>query len=312
MTDFIPGYTTGIELLPMLRPYLRQCGNSPRPAWVIDERKLLDYLLVYIEEGKGKFVIDGVKYNAEKNDLFWIPPDTIHYMEGYPPEMICPYIHFDLIYRPQVSHWDFSIPGGMTDLSGLETLMHPEITDPRIIGLKGKISGHFNSRIGDLINEICLHTMRATTYTFLKTSGLIMQIMAEILQGTNINEEGTKYVSLLEKAALYIHNNYENNIEIENLADICKLSESHFRKIFKAYFLCSPHEYITNMKIRKAKEYIIGSTMNFTEIAERLGFSTVHNLSRAFKRVTGLSPSEYKYCQKNSIKVDGRSVKYSH
>ena len=80
--SYIPGYEKGIDLLSWLKPYLRQCGNAVRGKWKLEDRKLLDYLLVFIEKGEGIFCIDGIKYQANENDLFWIPPNTIHYMEG--------------------------------------------------------------------------------------------------------------------------------------------------------------------------------------------------------------------------------------
>ncbi|HOX08472.1 MAG TPA: AraC family ligand binding domain-containing protein, partial [Planctomycetota bacterium] len=66
------------ELLMTLRPYVRHSGDHRRPAWRIRSRKLLDFLLVYIADGTGRFIIDGVEYDARPGDLFWIPPDTAH------------------------------------------------------------------------------------------------------------------------------------------------------------------------------------------------------------------------------------------
>lgn len=124
--------------------------------WKMEERKLLDFLLVYIEKGYGVFRIDGIEYQANEKDLFWIPPDTIHYMEGTSNTMVCPFVHFDLIYRHPESHWEFSIPGGTLDLSGYLPLMHPPIPDSQLSVLRGKCNYYNSENIGNLINRICL------------------------------------------------------------------------------------------------------------------------------------------------------------
>ena len=75
------------SILDWIRPYVRQCGDQRRPPWKLEDRCLLDFLLVYIAEGTGLFVIDGVRYDVAPGELYWIPPRTVHHMEGYPPSM---------------------------------------------------------------------------------------------------------------------------------------------------------------------------------------------------------------------------------
>ena len=52
-------------------------------------------------------------------------------------------------------------------------------------------------------------------------------------------------------------------------------------------------DYFNKLKIRAAKEMIREGRLNFTQIAARLGFQSVHYFSRRFKLLTGMSPSEY-------------------
>ncbi len=142
------------NMLFWINPYVRQSGNAVRGKWKLEERKLLDYLLVYIEKGEGLFRIDGKEYQATEKDLFWIPPDTIHYLEGISDIMVCPFIHFDLIYRYPGSHWEFTIPGGKIDLSEYHSLMHPSIPKSPLSALKGKYNLYNNG-------IICLHSSKS-------------------------------------------------------------------------------------------------------------------------------------------------------
>ena len=52
-------------------------------------------------------------------------------------------------------------------------------------------------------------------------------------------------------------------------------------------------EYFSLMKINAAKEMIRTNRLNFTQISEQLGYSSIHYFSRQFKKVTGMTPSEY-------------------
>jgi YesN/AraC family two-component response regulator len=52
-------------------------------------------------------------------------------------------------------------------------------------------------------------------------------------------------------------------------------------------------EYFYRLKIEEAKRLIRNGTNNFTQIADKLGYSTIHYFSRQFKKIVGMSPSEY-------------------
>lgn len=308
----LPGMEPGVELIGRINPYVRQCGDSHRKAWCIPERRLLDNLLVYIAEGTGEFTIGEETYDAQPKDLFWIPPNTIHIMEGFPPRMHCPYVHFDLVYRPEVCHWEFSIPHGMTDLSDFEPLMHPDMSHMPELRFPGRIRQPNNERVGNLIIEIAREATRAQPYTALRLSALMIQVVAELLRGrAGLSNELGAHIPALERAAGYVHKHLDEELSVQELADICELSVSHFRQLFAKHYGRSPRDYIRLARVGKAKGLMIGSQMSLTEIARRTGFSTVHNLSRAFRALEGIAPSQYRRCGQPAMMVEGRGMKYA-
>lgn len=308
----MPGMEPGSELLESLRPYVRHCGDSRRPAWRIEARKLLDYLLVYIAEGSGRFIVDGCAHEAVPGDLFWIPPDTIHDMEGFEPGMHCCYVHFDLVYRPTHSHWDFSIPGGMVDLGELRPLMHPPMREGRLAILTGRIRGPTNRRVGRLILDICAEAARAQPFAGLRMSGLMMEIVAELLRGQEgLPVESVARIPGIEAAADRMVRQCPEPPSIGVLARECGLSPSHFRHLFHRHFGCSPRTYVRRARLRKARELMVGTAATLSEIAAQVGFETVHSLSRAFRAEEGLSPSEYRRCAAIHTRVEGRGTPYA-
>ena len=309
--DPMPGVASGVEWLAQLRPYVRHCGNARRNAWKMGPRPLLDFLLVYIEEGMGEFTIADKTYDARPGDLFWIPPATMHSMEGYPPSMLCPYVHFDLVYRPEVSHWDFTIPENTDDLSAFQPLAHPPLADKKLEALRGRIRAHTNPRVGNLLNEICGEAARAQPYASLRLCGLMWEVLAEIMRGQEgIPLEHNEHIPLLEEAAAYARKHCEQEFSLKELAGLCGISPSYFRRLFGRHYGCAPRAYLRRARIQKAKSLMIGSGLNFSEIAQQLGFATVHSFSRAFHEVEGISPSQYRLCGNVSTRVDTRHTGY--
>lgn len=296
----------------MLRPYVRHCGDSHREAWAIGARKLLDYLLVYIAEGRGRFVVGGREYKAEEGDLFWIPPDTVHIMEGYPPSMHCPYVHFDLIYNPDLSHWDFTIPGGTVDLADLKPLMHPPVGHKLLSSLTGLIRGHTNRRVGQLIREVCAEAARAQPFSGVRMSGLMLEIVAEILRGkAGLPSERMAHIPSLEAAADSMVRRCQETFSMKAIAKVCELSPGHFRLLFHQHFGCSPRKYLQRARLRRARELMVSTALTVSEISDRVGFETIHSFSRAFRKEEGISPSEYRRCSALHTRVEGRKAPYS-
>jgi AraC-like DNA-binding protein/quercetin dioxygenase-like cupin family protein len=91
----------------------------------------------------------------------------------------------------------------------------------------------------------------------------------------------------------YINNNVNIKIPIYNLAKINGFNEAYFCTLFKEKFGMSPLQYINVVKINKAKEYILNSNLNISQIAYKIGFDNLHYFSRIFKKIVHISPSEY-------------------
>lgn len=289
------GVAVGVGLLQELRPYIRQCGAERRGAWSIKERSLLDYLLIYIEEGRGLFEINGVQYDAEVGDLFCIPPATLHSLDGYAPSMVCPFVHFDLQYREEESHWGFTVPGGMTDLSDVAPLMHPPVSAELSQRLIGKINSYTTRRVGDILRRINDESVRAQPYSQLIMSGLMLEALAEIFRGQDgLSHMNNSHIPLLEDAAEYIRKNSTKKISMNDIADMCFVAPSYFRRLFGHHFGCSPRNYQRRARMIVAKELMLVSGMNLTEIAYEIGYATVHSFSKAFRAEEGLSPSQYR------------------
>ena len=92
----------------------------------------------------------------------------------------------------------------------------------------------------------------------------------------------------------YMMQNIHRVLTLQEMADELAMSISSLKRFVQDTYSTSPSAYFTDLKIQEAKRLILHSPMNVTEIAQQLGFSSVHYFSRVFKQKTGYTPSQYK------------------
>ena len=103
----------------------------------------------------------------------------------------------------------------------------------------------------------------------------------------------------IDRVSKYLEDNIAKRL---TLSDICRdnlVGRSYLQKIFREKTGGGAMEYFGTLKIEAAKRMIREGSHNFTEIAALLGYNSIHYFSRHFKKVTGMTPSEYA----SSVKV---------
>lgn len=105
--------------------------------------------------------------------------------------------------------------------------------------------------------------------------------------------KGRSDSEIFNRVVDYMEHNLSNHVTIEQICHDNLIGRSQLQKIFKERSTLGIIEYFTHMKINAAKEMIRTNRMNFTQISEKLGYTSIHYFSRQFKKVTGMTPSEY-------------------
>lgn len=91
----------------------------------------------------------------------------------------------------------------------------------------------------------------------------------------------------------YLEAHLNTQVTIEQICRDNLIGRSQLQKLFRDKNGCGIINYFSHMKIDAAKQMIRTQNLNFTQIADALGYTSVHYFSRQFKKMTGMTPSEY-------------------
>ena len=114
-----------------------------------------------------------------------------------------------------------------------------------------------------------------------------------------VGKQLTKSIKLKQDEETFLHIRSYMEARLSSalsIDQICRenlIGASQLQRLFHNKCGCGIIEYFSRMKIARAKEMIREQNMNFTQIADSLGYTSIHYFSRQFKKLTGMTPSEY-------------------
>jgi len=126
---------------------------------------------------------------------------------------------------------------------------------------------------------------------------IIKLIRSEKFENT-INRQETQVKlkienSIVAKCIEYIQNNISRKLSVSDIAKSIPISQSYLSTIFKKHMDMTLVDYMNNYRLEKSKELIRKGEYNMTQIADFLGYTSVHYFSSQFKLKYGISPSSY-------------------
>ena len=128
-------------------------------------------------------------------------------------------------------------------------------------------------------------------------------VKALVIELMRLNEEMPYYpyepgkkssMEQIAAAVEYVENHYEEPIKVLDLAKVCNMSETHFRRTFEECINMTPTDYMNLVRIQMACEFLKNSNDSMDLIAMKCGFVTTSTLNRNFKKYLGTSPYQWK------------------
>jgi AraC-like DNA-binding protein len=125
-----------------------------------------------------------------------------------------------------------------------------------------------------------------------KITGLMTMLITRKLRMLRDNRPNT--IAIIDNAINFMADNLTANISIGSMADKVNLSKYHFCRIFRNQTGITPYEYLINMRISRAKQFLRTTNAILDEIAEWSGFLSSKTLIYNFRRLTGMTPGAYR------------------
>jgi len=94
------------------------------------------------------------------------------------------------------------------------------------------------------------------------------------------------------QAKLFIDSHYAEDIDLDNIAEEAYFSKFHFIRLFKKIYTKTPHQYLTGVRMEKAMQ-LLRSGQTVSDACYAVGFESLGSFSGLFKRITGITPSDY-------------------
>jgi AraC-like DNA-binding protein len=224
------------------------------------------FLLLYIQSGSLHFCIDAQSFTAEADSFVLI--DCYRPHEYFTDNVCeCLWLHFDGVVArsyynlitEKMGNCFFS-PDGFSAYSHIQKLY--EIFENSMPIREAELS----KLISDTLTVFLLHS----------------------------SNQDSRNTSVFDEIRSYINEAYAKDITVELLAQMAHLSPYYFIRCFKKETGFTPHEYLLQTRIGAAKYMLLNTTLPVKDICFACGFSCESIFCTAFKKMVGMSPSQYR------------------
>ncbi len=150
----------------------------------------------------------------------------------------------------------------------------------------------------ELLFEKCEQLKKAETLVQLQQ--ILFQQIAEydyLIPQNQTFSQGENQV--ITKALEYIHKHYTEELTLQTVAGHIHMSRNYFSVLFKRHIGQNFIDYVIDLRIKKAKELLRNTSLKVYEVADQSGFKDVKYFSKLFKKLTGISPADFRTTQRN-------------
>ena len=238
-----------------------------------------NYVIHFVLSGKGVFSMNGKKYELETGNGFLIPPGELTF---YQADELEPWTYI----------WvGFSGSRAKEYVSGIGLSGHAPI---------------FQSEEHEALYACVKDMMEHNTYGVaneLRRIGQLHVFLSMVAKENPMEEEVGKGNQYVKRAIEYIQGNYHIPIKVTDIADFVCINRSYLYSLFQEELEMSPRQFLSRYRITKAAELLLTSSLSVESIALSTGYNDAFVFTKAFKQLTGMSPTVYR---KEKKKVESK------
>ncbi len=236
--------------------------------YLVQRNNYNSFLLIYAKKGEGYLKVDGKKYTFRKEDVVLIDCYKPH-IYGTVKDSELLWIHFDGSTSREYAEMIFGNSGPVCSVRDLITFEKD-------------------------LNRLLLMISTGSAVNDALCSYYIVKILTDLVlcSSKTLKEENPR--SITEDIISYINDNIREQLTLEDLSGRAGLSPFYFTRLFKKETGYTPHEYIILSRVNIAKFYLKSTAYSIKEICFSSGFSSESGFCTTFRKVCGMTPSEYR------------------
>lgn len=263
-------------------------------SWVRSYGEGIEYLHFHnyaeigiCHEGRGEMVYEKQTRDFEPGCFTFIPPNYPHTTNSIPGT---------------TGFWEYLF----VDCEGIAEAMFPgkRPAAERMLEKLYKRALFFAPGENPLLYERILGVFgeqkKKRDYFKQETNALLSLVITEIVRCGEedaepaVRSEENRDSERLRPAMQYINEHYQEELYIGRLAELCALSETHFRRLFNDCMHLSPLDYINSVRIHRACVQLRSSKKTIRSVAYESGFSSISTFQRNFRKFIGMSTNEWR------------------
>ena len=236
---------------------------------------LESYLIKYTVSGEGLLQYGGQTYAVKPNQIFWI--------DCREPQYYCTV--------PEVGNWRVL----WVHFYGPTSAAYYEIFQAQNHGQPVTTLAPSN-RVAQTIQALLALYGGAdnTLATDVYASEYLVQIMADVIKSTDQQREWVGVPQFVQQVRSYLAEHYAERITLDELAARFAVSKFHLQKQFKNYVGYSPNEYLLQIRLTRAKEFLRTSNHAVAQIAADVGIQNASYFINLFRKTEGFTPAQYR------------------
>lgn len=263
-------------------PYTQYHIQKPRKAFHIPVHWHDEVELIYVKKGNISIFIEEQIFHARPGALFCVNSGELHFMECDDMSVEYYTILFPLEFISFQS--DDSIEQELFLPLRQKHLFFPTVLEKE----KGK-------EIIKWIEPLIQTNEEKNEAYQLRTRIMLLEMVAYLLREKCFRMSGyVKDSSLQRDMIAFVQKNYMEKISLTMLAEEFHLSEKYLSWYFKEHFSISFMQYVLHLRMSKAKDMLVTTEAQITEVAMSCGYPSVNLFIRNFKEIHGVTPLQYR------------------
>ncbi|MGG4144669.1 helix-turn-helix domain-containing protein [Paenibacillus algorifonticola] len=268
---------TGNELF-VFHKFVAECE-----LWEAESRRLTSYVILVIMEGQGMLEANGGIVQVTKGHMLLAPPGSYVQLSPVPHDrFIYAEVQFE-VYSPVQRE-------GALEPQSIQKLPNWGMVRPGEAAILFMESFDLFKLQINKMAEYSNRTSRGARYRLQAVFHEMLESMVEEGRQVPITSD-LRY--RMDQIIHYMQLHYKDELTLDAMAGMSRLSKVHFSRLFKRKMGTSPLEYLTTLRINRSKELLLQAAGSMKNIANEAGYRDELYFSRIFKKRTGLTPTQY-------------------